>query len=252
MANLPTLERHYPTKPRDGHTSTTTRERKKTPLSGGVVVTGPDGFFGMFFYNNMFEDDLGVSSLRSIYAPRLTGTQSLEVAIGGNPNLAEVDLCALKEAGEIVIFENPELVDVKLSELTTVTNAFEIRDTKLEQLSLPKLRTTTSLEIYDNENLVGISIPVLETSSFQFEVFDNPSLQTLCAPNLVDGDSVCIGNNQNQPFLDADLSELVDGSFSSATICYQDSDASTVCGRDDGGLFSTDGCPSSACPTADE
>ncbi|XRB02189.1 hypothetical protein NFJ02_13g15430 [Pycnococcus provasolii] len=59
-------------------------------------VTGPAGEFG-------FEDFGGQSSLTSIYAPRLTGTQSLDIFIGGNPNLAEVDLCALKEAESVEV-----------------------------------------------------------------------------------------------------------------------------------------------------
>ena len=58
---------------------------------------------------------------------------------------------------------------------------------------------------------------------------------------------MCIGNNQ--PFLDADLSKLVTGSFLALDFCYQqDSNASTVCGAD-GGLFSSTSsrCPSNAC-----
>ena len=84
------------------------------------------------------------------------------------------------------------------------------------------------------------------------QVFGNPKLQKLCASKLESADSVCIGNQIDQPFLDADLSKLVSGSFSSAaTFCYQDSDAPTVCGSDDGSLFSsTSGrCPSNACTT---
>ena len=60
---------------------------------------------------------------------------------------------------------------------------------------------------------------------------------------------MCIGNNQNQPSLDADLSSLVTGSFLALDFCYQqDSNASTVCGAD-GGLFSSTSsrCPSNAC-----
>ncbi|XRB22508.1 Kin17_mid domain-containing protein [Pseudoscourfieldia marina] len=220
-------------------------------------VTGPGVPFGRF----KFEDDLGVSSLRSIYAPRLTGTQSLEVAISSNPVLAKVDLCALKEAGIVQIFGNPELVDVKLPELTTVAAFLVVAANQLlEQLSLPQLSTTNFLEIFENENLVGISIPVLETSSNGFQVYANSNLQTLCAPNLTDGgsggdfDGVCIGDEDGgsgfagQPSLDADLSSLVTGTFTSGyPFCYGGGtqpplNATTVCGVVPDGLFTTAGC----------
>ena len=84
------------------------------------------------------------------------------------------------------------------------------------------------------------------------EARHNPKLKKLCASKLENGgQQVCIGNDQTD--LNADLSKLVDGSFLIATICYQDSNTPTVCGAD-GGLFSStsDGCPSNACPTADE
>ncbi|GHP06926.1 hypothetical protein PPROV_000567000 [Pycnococcus provasolii] len=214
-------------------------------------VTGPDGFF-------KFADLFGEGSLTSIYAPRLTGTQSLDIFISDNPNLPSVDLCALMEARSVDIFRNRELVDVKLSELTTVATFIQMIDNKLlEQLSLPKLRTTSKILIRDNENLVGISMPVLETSSNQFWVLRNPALQTLCAPNLVDGgipkfpfDGVCIGDESNQPSLDADLSSLVTGSFTGfSDDCYGGIDpptnqlnATTVCGVVPDGLFTTAGC----------
>ena len=69
----------------------------------------------------------------------------------------------------------------------------------------------------------------------------------LCASELESVGGVCIGNNQ--PDLDADLSELVTGSLSSFfSFCYQDSNpAPTVCGNGTDGLFSTLGCPSNAC-----
>ena len=64
---------------------------------------------------------------------------------------------------------------------------------------------------------------------------------------------MCIGNNQDQPFLDADLGRVT-GSFSGISNCYGASDdgtvmAPTVCGSDDGGLFSSPSgrCPSKAC-----
>merc|ERR1712127_1077975 len=94
-------------------------------------VTGPAGEF-------VFDGNQG-GSLTSIYAPRLTGNPNLEVAIGGNPNLAEVDLCALIQAKSFVIFDNQIL----------------------EQLSLPQLSTTNSLEVFDNGNLQTLCAPNL-------------------------------------------------------------------------------------------
>ena len=88
------------------------------------------------------------------------------------------------------------------------------------------------------------------------QVFANSNLQTLCAPNLVDGGSVCIGDESNQPSLDADLSSLVTGSFAVFSPCYGRTDpftnqlnATTVCGVVPDGLFTIAGCPSMACPT---
>ena len=87
------------------------------------------------------------------------------------------------------------------------------------------------------------------------QIFDNPALQTLSAPNLVDGGSVCIGDDINQPSLDADLSSLVTGSFAGFSPCYGRTDpftnqlnATTVCGKEVNGLFSDFGCPSAGCP----
>ena len=58
------------------------------------------------------------------------------------------------------------------------------------------------------------------------QILNNPALQTLSAPNLVDGGFVCIGNESNQQSLDADLSSLVTGSFSgfSDGVCYGGTD----------------------------
>ncbi|XRB07837.1 Kin17_mid domain-containing protein [Pycnococcus provasolii] len=164
-------------------------------------VTGPTGPGGFF----VIADFGGQSSLTSIYAPRLVGTQSLEVAIDGNPMLTSVDLSALKEAGEI--------------------------------------------EIFQNENLKKINLPQLREIGRFFDVLQNPNLEKLCASKLESGGSVCIGKQTNQPFLDADLSELVDGNLFDNVFC-SDSTAPTVCGPSgDGGLFSSTsgGCPSNAC-----
>ena len=97
-------------------------------------------------------------------------------------------------------------------------------------------------------SIYSITFPLTHNLSLppSLQVFENPKLKKLCASKLESGGEVCIGNNQ--PFLDADLSKLVTGSFSSFPFCYQDSDASTVCGNGTGGLFSsTAGCPSNAC-----
>ena len=69
----------------------------------------------------------------------------------------------------------------------------------------------------------------------------------------VDQDNVCIGDNNNQEFLDANLKKLVTGLLpQSSSSCYTESNAPTaptVCGaRPDGnGLFSPAGCPTQAC-----
>ncbi|XRB21065.1 receptor L-domain domain-containing protein [Pseudoscourfieldia marina] len=142
-------------------------------------VTGPAGDF-------KFADS---ASFTSIYAPRLTGNPNLEVTIRGNPNLAEVDLCALMEAFEI--------------------------------------------DIIFNENLVGIGMPCWRHR----------------ATNSGSGfDGVCIGDENDQQFLDADLSSLVTGFFSEFfDVCYGGGtqpplNATTVCGVVPDGLFTTAGC----------
>jgi len=108
----------------------------------------------------------------------------------------------------------------------------------------------TKQQIAGNNDLKKINLPSLTTTNSLF-VVGNTNLEKLCASELEIGGAVCIGNNQNQPFLDADLSELVTGGFQTVPVCYQeDSNAPTVCGAD-GGLFSpnpTGGrCPSNAC-----
>ena len=86
----------------------------------------------------------------------------------------------------------------------------------------------------------------LQLQTKQQQIFNNPALQTLSAPNLVDGGSVCIGDDMNQPLLDADLSSLVTGVFSGFSLCYGSGtepplEADNICGVD-GGLFTTAGC----------
>ena len=60
---------------------------------------------------------------------------------------------------------------------------------------------------------------------------------------------MCIGNQTDQPLLDADLSGLVAGNLDDNPLC-SNYDAPTVCGQDGGlGLFSSPSnrCPSNAC-----
>jgi len=101
-----------------------------------------------------------------------------------------------------------------------------------------------------NENLKKISLPSLTTTSDSFLVLRNPKLKKLCANMLKNGGRVCIGNQIDQPDLNADLSKLVTRSLFSFAACYQVSNAPTVCGPDGGlGLFSSPSnrCPSNAC-----
>ncbi|XRB18229.1 hypothetical protein RI054_17g80750 [Pseudoscourfieldia marina] len=206
-------------------------------------VTGPDRRFE-------FTDS---ASLTSIYAPLLVGNSNLDILINSNPVLAKVDLCALMEAGEIVIFRNRELVDVKLSELTTVNNINIFENPNLAKVDLCALKEARSVEIFANPELVDVNLPALRTAADNFAVYGNPKLRKLCASELEGsvGGFVCIGKEQDQPDLDADLSSLVTGSLNSFGACLYDMtnriDAATVCGVDPDGLFSTLGCPSKAC-----
>ena len=132
------------------------------------------------------------------------------------------------------IDNNANLKKISLPQLTTTNVFFEVRDDPS-----PLLYTALSLSL-TNHNL---SLPP------SLQVFGNTKLKKLCASKLESVGDVCIGKQTDQPFLDADLSELVNGSLSSFfRFCYQDSNAApTVCGNATDGLFSTDGCPSNAC-----
>ena len=104
----------------------------------------------------------------------------------------------------------------------------------------------TKQQINKNENLEKISLPEF-TGGDIFIIGDNPNLKKLCASKFDGGAVVCIGNNQ--PFLDADLSGLVNGELDDPSSCF-DSNATTICGPDNGlGLFSSPSnrCPSNAC-----
>ena len=132
------------------------------------------------------------------------------------------------------IDDNEKLKKISLPSLTATSRLFQVRDNPS-----PLLYTALSLSL-TNHNL---SLPP------SLQVYANQELKKLCASKLENGGDVCIGNNIDQPFLNADLSELVTGSLSSLfPFCYQDSNAApTVCGNATDGLFSTDGCPSNAC-----
>ena len=133
------------------------------------------------------------------------------------------------------IERNENLKIISLPQLTTTNNDFfEVRDDPS-----PLLYTALSLSLTNHNLSLHPSL----------QVDGNQKLQKLCASKLENGGDVCIGNDQDQPFLDADLSELVTGSLSSLSpFCYQDINAPTVCGNGTtDGLFSTSGCPSNAC-----
>ena len=128
---------------------------------------------------------------------------------------------------------NENLKKISLPSLTTTSGFFNVRDDPS-----PLLYTALSLSL-TNHNL---SLPP------SLQVVGNPKLMKLCASELESVGGVCIGNNQ--PDLDADLSELVTGNvFDNSPFC-SDSNAPTVCGPDGGlGLFSSPSnrCPSNAC-----
>ena len=144
--------------------------------------------------------------------------------------------------------------------LTLLTNSMQTKqqinvNANLKKISLPQLRNSNN-DFFVRDDPSPLLYTALSLSLTNHNLSLHPSLQVdgnpnvtkLCASKLVNGGSVCIGNDSNQPFLDADLSALVPGSFSGFSPCYQDSDASTVCGAGGTtGLFSTDGCPSNAC-----
>ena len=129
-----------------------------------------------------------------------------------------------------------------------------LRNENLKKISLPSLTETGAFDVrHDPSPLLYTALSLSLTNHNlslhpSLQVDGNPKLTKLCASKLENGGSVCIGNDLNQPFLDADLKSLATGSFFGFTpSCYQDSNAPTVCGNGTGGLFSTDGCPSNAC-----
>ena len=128
-----------------------------------------------------------------------------------------------------------------------------LRNENLKKISLPSLTETGAFDVrHDPSPLLYTALSLSLTNHNlslhpSLQVDGNTKLQKLCASKLENGGEVCIGDNSNQPFLDADLSELVTGFLSGSSIC-DNSDAPTVCGNGTGGLFSsTAGCPSNAC-----
>ena len=162
---------------------------------------------------------------------------SLNTQIFENPMLTSVNLSALKEAENVVVRLTLSFVFLFLVFCVFFHNKSYHSSAACEIHSLTLLPYKTSIQ---------------QTKQ---QIRSNPELQTLSAPNLVDGGSVCIGDDINQPSLDADLSSLVTGSFAGFFPCYGGTNPPTnqlnaekVCGVD-GGLFTTAGCPSMACPT---
>ena len=110
--------------------------------------------------------------------------------------------------------------------------------------------TTTSNFLYTALSLSltnhNLSLhPSLQVPSLQ--VYGNAKLKKLCASKLESVGDVCIGNEQDQPLLDADLKSLATGSLLDFGSCYRVSNAPTVCGNGTDGVFSDDRCPSNAC-----
>ena len=234
---------------------------------------------------NRITQVLHVKFTHSLFFPTKLQLQTKQ-QIFGNRELVDVKLPALTTVTSVFqVRDNP-----------SSNGFIVVTRTTAPKLTVPPIHhsiQTKQQQIYNNDNLVGISIPVLETSSSFFrvrnqhskyihrhnntkltyhppslfplttpippptlQVFANSNLQTLCAPNLVDGGSVCIGDDINQPSLDADLSSLVTGFFSEfPDDCYgrtnpptNQLNATTVCGKEVNGLFSDFGCPSAGCP----
>ena len=129
------------------------------------------------------------------------------------------------------IVDNENLKKISLPSLTTTNSFFDVRHDPS-----PLLYTALSLSLTNHNLSLHPSL----------QVDGNPNVTKLCASKLESAVAVCIGNDQ--PFLDADLSELVTGSLAPIPSCYTDSNAPTVCGAD-GGLFlsTSDRCPSNAC-----
>ena len=153
---------------------------------------------------------------------------SLNTQIQRNPVLTTVDLSALKAAGS---------VEVRLT-LFTFVFLFLVFCVFFHNKSYHSLRIKFTHSLFFPTKLQ------LQTKQ---QIFDNPALQTLSAPNLEVGGSVCIGDDMNQPLLDADLSSLVTGVFSGFSVCYGSGGdpplaAPTVCGVVPNGLFTTEGC----------
>ncbi|XRB02251.1 hypothetical protein NFJ02_14g16050 [Pycnococcus provasolii] len=163
-------------------------------------VTGPAGDF--FFTDSAF--------LTSIYAPRLEGNSNLKIIIDGNPKLAEVNLCALMEVGDIRISNNPELVDVKLSELTTLAASVRIRDNlNLPSVDLSALKEAGEIGIFRNRELVDVKLSELTTVANFIQIRDNPNLPSVDLSALKEAGEIGIFRNR----------ELVDTLSSSCCCC---------------------------------
>mmetsp|Transcript_2966 Transcript_2966/g.6612 ORF Transcript_2966/g.6612 Transcript_2966/m.6612 type:complete len:258 (-) Transcript_2966:309-1082(-) len=95
----------------------------------------------------------------------------------------------------------------------------------LAKVDLPALTDSGGVRIFSNPELVDVNFRRLKTVTSYFQVIGNPRLETLCASNLVEAGTVCIGNKEGdddpqfpiegQTNLDANLKKLVTGSFNS-------------------------------------
>jgi len=188
-------------------------------------------------------DDVSVVSF-----PCITDGSSLVVEFDEPnvfPSLEKIRFANLVTVDTLRIRNLPALISI-FAPLLQRTSFIAIEDnTRLPKIDFPSLSATGDVDIERNENLKIISLPQLTLIDGNFEVFGNTILTKLCASKLEFADEVCIGNDQNQPDLDADLSDLVTGSLPGSPC--SDSSAPTVCGNGTAGVFSDDTCPSNAC-----
>ena len=204
-----------------------------------------------------------------------------------NKLLEQLSLPKLRTTSKILVRDNPQQIDSSFhrdhnnnnnTKLTVPTNPpFNTNETTTDQrqreprrhqhacagdIEQPILGTQPTQQIHSSsqqhQTHLLPSIPFFPLTIYPptiLQVYRNPALQTLCAPNLTDGGSrddafggVCIGDENDQPSLDADLSSLVTGTFTSGfPFCYGGGtqpplEAEKVCGVVPDGLFTTEGC----------
>jgi len=152
-------------------------------------------------------DDVSVVSF-----PCITDGSSLSVTFDGQfgvfPSLEKIRFANLVTVDRFIIQRMPALISIFAPLLLQSTSFIRIDGNNLlPKIDFPSLSETgAGVFITDNENLKKISLPSLTTANSFFEVEGNSILTKLCASKLEDGGTVCIGNNNDQPFLNADLS----------------------------------------------